>query len=122
MNVLVIEASGLHLGYLGCYGNDWVVTPHLNQLAAEGVTFDLHIADAIATTPPSCWTGRSLLPALNAPAPREPGPMLADFLEAAGGQFLQVGQRAPFGAGPAEGLAKLESLMESTGAALLHLA
>jgi arylsulfatase A-like enzyme len=45
MRVLVIVAGGLHLGYVGCYGNDWVSTPALDQLAAEGVVFDQHYAD-----------------------------------------------------------------------------
>jgi hypothetical protein len=45
MNVLVIVARGLHAGYLGCYGNDWVDTPTLDALAAEGVVFDQHYAD-----------------------------------------------------------------------------
>ena len=34
MNVVVITVSGLHLGYLGCYGNDWVETPNLDRLAS----------------------------------------------------------------------------------------
>jgi arylsulfatase A-like enzyme len=45
MKVLVIVAGGLHLGYVGCYGNDWVSTPALDRLAAEGVVFDQHYAD-----------------------------------------------------------------------------
>src|SRR5437764_10934356 len=44
MNILVVEASALHLGFLGCYGNDWVATPNLDRLAAEGIVFDQHIA------------------------------------------------------------------------------
>src|SRR5204863_6643946 len=60
MKIVVIEAIGLHLGYLGCYGNDWVATPNLDRVAAEGVVFDWHIADQpelIATTP---WHERSV--------------------------------------------------------------
>jgi arylsulfatase A-like enzyme len=45
MKVLVIAANGLNLGYLGCYGNEWVQTPNLDRLAAEGVVFDSHFAD-----------------------------------------------------------------------------
>jgi arylsulfatase A-like enzyme len=45
MKIVVIEASALHLGFLGCYGNDWVATPNLDRLAAEGIVFDQHIAD-----------------------------------------------------------------------------
>jgi arylsulfatase A-like enzyme len=45
MRALVIVVRGLHLGYLGCYGNDWIDTPALDGLAAEGVVFDQHYAD-----------------------------------------------------------------------------
>src|SRR5215471_10336478 len=45
MKVIVVMLRGLHLGYLGCYGNEWIDTPHLDRLAAEGVIFDQHIAE-----------------------------------------------------------------------------
>lgn len=45
MKILVVEVSALHLGFLGCYGNDWVATPYLDRLAAESVVFDRHFAD-----------------------------------------------------------------------------
>ena len=45
MKVLALTASGLHLGYVGCYGSDWVTTPTLDRLAAEGIVFDQHYAD-----------------------------------------------------------------------------
>jgi arylsulfatase A-like enzyme len=45
MRVLVITVRGFHLGYLGCYGNEWIETPTLDQIAAEGVVFDQHHAD-----------------------------------------------------------------------------
>jgi arylsulfatase A-like enzyme len=47
MKVLVLHASALHLGFLGCYGNAWVETPNLDRLAAEGVVFDQHFADCV---------------------------------------------------------------------------
>ena len=42
MRILVVEARGLHIGFLGCYGNDWIATPNLDRLAAAGVVFDRH--------------------------------------------------------------------------------
>ena len=51
MKILVIEAFGLHVGYLGCYGNEWVATPHLDRLAVDGVVFDWHIVDRPELTP-----------------------------------------------------------------------
>src|SRR4029077_19931169 len=44
MKILVVVAGGLHIGYLGCYGNEWVVTENLDRLAAEAVVFDQHSA------------------------------------------------------------------------------
>src|SRR5258708_30819689 len=44
MKVLVITAPGLRPDYLGCYGNDWVDTPNIDQLAAAGIVFDNHHA------------------------------------------------------------------------------
>lgn len=41
---VVLNASALHLGFIGCYGNDEVLTPNLDRLAAEGVVFDQHIS------------------------------------------------------------------------------
>jgi arylsulfatase A-like enzyme len=64
MKVLVIDAGGLHLGYVGCYGNAWVATPALDRLAAEGVVFDQHYADCpSARGARRAWrTGRYGLP------------------------------------------------------------
>jgi arylsulfatase A-like enzyme len=45
MKVIVLILRGLHLGYVGCYGNGWIDTPGLDRLAAEGIVFDQHYAD-----------------------------------------------------------------------------
>src|SRR5262245_17735935 len=45
MRALVLVPRGFHLGHAGCYGNDWIATPALDRLAAEGVVFDQHFAD-----------------------------------------------------------------------------
>ena len=60
MNVIVIACNGLHLGFLGAYGNSWIETPHLDRLAAEGVVFDHHYPENLTTLPTrrSWWTGR----------------------------------------------------------------
>ena len=44
MKILVVELVGCNLAYLGCYGNEWVATPNLDRLAAEGIVFDQHFA------------------------------------------------------------------------------
>lgn len=75
MKIVVIEALGLHLGYLGCYGNDWVATPSLDRLALEGVVFDWHFADQPELRAATPWTRRSVgtghyvRPGDNAPTP-----------------------------------------------------
>jgi len=40
MNAISLIIDRLHVGYLGCYGNSWIETPHFDRLAAEGFTFD----------------------------------------------------------------------------------
>lgn len=52
MNALVLTVFGMRLGSLGCYGNEWIATPNLDRLAAEGVTFDQHFGAEIGVTPP----------------------------------------------------------------------
>jgi arylsulfatase A-like enzyme len=68
MNVLVVVARGLRPDYLGCYGNDWVATPGLDRLAAEGVVFDWHFADCpdAAGARRAFRTGRHAFPPENA--------------------------------------------------------
>jgi arylsulfatase A-like enzyme len=60
MRILVLALRGVHLGYLGCYGNSWIRTPHLDTLASEGVVFDHHYSDC--PSPAGAWnawrTGR----------------------------------------------------------------
>jgi arylsulfatase A-like enzyme len=60
MNVIVIACNGLHLGFLGPYGNPWIETPNLDRLATEGVVFDFHFPENLTTLPTrrSWWTGR----------------------------------------------------------------
>jgi arylsulfatase A-like enzyme len=45
MKAILLVLRGLHLGYIGCYGNDWIATPNLDRLAAEGIVFDQHFSD-----------------------------------------------------------------------------
>jgi arylsulfatase A-like enzyme len=59
MRIVVIEAAALHLGFIGCYGNDWVATPNLDRLATESVVFDQHLADAPEPFSAAAWWRRS---------------------------------------------------------------
>lgn len=42
--LIVIAAHGCGIGGLGPYGNEWIATPHLDRLAAEGEVFDRHFS------------------------------------------------------------------------------
>jgi len=45
MSILLLDVPGLHLGYLGFYGNPWVATPNLDRLASQAVVFDRHFEE-----------------------------------------------------------------------------
>jgi arylsulfatase A-like enzyme len=53
MRAVVIVANGWNAGWLGCYGNEWAMSPHADRLAAESVVFDQHFA---ADPSPAGWT------------------------------------------------------------------
>src|SRR5262245_24892130 len=79
MKTLVISVRGFHLGYLGCCGNEWISTPALDRLAADGMVFDQHFADVPeASAARRAWrSGRYQLPALDGEdAPHPAGPDL----------------------------------------------
>lgn len=50
-NVLLITLDTLRADYLGCYGNEWIKTPTLDQLADQSVVFDQAFSQAPSTTP-----------------------------------------------------------------------
>jgi arylsulfatase A-like enzyme len=97
MRALVIEASGLSPGYIGCYGNEWVATPTLDRLAAEGVVFDRHYCDCPdSTVTGQAWqTGRYHLPLPGEDVtaiPSQPTPSFPLLREHGVGTFLITNQ------------------------------
>ena len=56
---VVVTFDRLHLGYLGCYGNDWIETPHLDRLASSAVVFDRHCCENLdpAAANHAWWNG-----------------------------------------------------------------
>jgi arylsulfatase A-like enzyme len=60
MNAIVISIGGLRVSWLGCYGNAWIDTRHLDQLAAEGFVFDecFTACPTPAGVRRAWWTGR----------------------------------------------------------------
>lgn len=64
LNLIVIIADTFRADHLGCYGNDWIKTPNLDELAKEGVTFTNCYADGLPTIPERrvFFTGKSIIP------------------------------------------------------------
>src|SRR5438128_327662 len=91
MKILVLAPRGLHLGFVGCYGNDWTETPALDHLAAEGVVFDAHFADCPDTAGARrAWrTGRWGLP-LPGGEDRPTDEQPPDLLALLAGQGIQM--------------------------------
>jgi arylsulfatase A-like enzyme len=73
MKLIVVVTRGLRPSATGPYGSSWVSTPCLDGLAAEGVVFDRHFADAAdpAGARRAWRSGRYHLP-LPAGAPEAP--------------------------------------------------
>ncbi len=53
-NVIYILADDLGYGDLGCYGQQFIETPNIDKLAAEGIQFTQHYAGAPVCAPSRC--------------------------------------------------------------------
>jgi len=64
MNVIVVIADSLRVDHVGCYGNDWIRTPHLDAFAAESTQFMHAYSEGLPTLPTrtAFWTGRFTFP------------------------------------------------------------
>ncbi len=51
MNLVFLVSDTLRWDYLGAYGNSWIKTPHLDQLAKESVVFEEAFAEGLPTLP-----------------------------------------------------------------------
>lgn len=51
MNVILIISDTFRRDHLGCYGNSWIRTPHLDRFAAKAVVFDRCYAASFPTMP-----------------------------------------------------------------------
>ena len=63
-NVVMIMTDTWQFNYAGCYGNDWIRTPNVDQLAREGTVFENAYAEGLPTIPVrrTLATGRFTLP------------------------------------------------------------
>ncbi|HSR10752.1 MAG TPA: sulfatase [Thermodesulfobacteriota bacterium] len=64
MNVIVIINDSMRRDHLGCYGNPWIRTPHLDKFARESAVFDQAYSEGLPTVPTrtTLFTGRFTFP------------------------------------------------------------
>jgi len=53
-NIIFIMADDLGYGDLGCYGQEIIKTPNLDQMAADGIMFTQHYAGSTVCAPSRC--------------------------------------------------------------------
>ena len=92
-NFLVLVSDTFRHDHLGAYGNDWVGTPNLDRLAAEGVTFDRHISDVNSMAADVALLGRHYGAA--APLPTELQVRMLDLMARDKARESFNGCRAP---------------------------
>jgi len=51
MNFILIVSDTLRRDHLGCYGNDWISTPHIDRFAERSLVFDQCYAGSFPTVP-----------------------------------------------------------------------
>ena len=55
MQAVIVSFDSLAATSLGCYGNEWVETPHWDRLAATGAVFDNHFVDTVGPHAGLAW-------------------------------------------------------------------
>ncbi|MBI4326561.1 MAG: sulfatase-like hydrolase/transferase, partial [Chloroflexi bacterium] len=97
-NIIFILADDLGYGDLGCYGQRRIKTPHLEQMAAEGIRFRSCYAGSTVCAPSRSalmtgqHTGHTRVRG-NANVPLEPGDItVAEVLQAAGYRTALIGK------------------------------
>ena len=50
MQAIVVTFDRLATTALGCYGNEWIETPHFDRLASQAVVFDRHFAEHVGVS------------------------------------------------------------------------
>ena len=51
MNIILIISDTFRRDHLGCYGNEWIRTPHIDKFARESVVFENAYAGSFPTVP-----------------------------------------------------------------------
>ncbi len=87
LNVLLVVSDSLRPDYLGCYGNQWIKTPNIDQLAGQGILFKEFHAASFPTGPMrrDLHSGRFTFPFTSWSDPWEPQhEVLAEILSHSG--------------------------------------
>jgi len=53
-NIVYLLADDLGYNELGCYGQKWIKTPHIDRIAAEGIRFTQHYSGNAVCAPSRC--------------------------------------------------------------------
>jgi|GEM_PF-4932199 arylsulfatase A-like enzyme len=61
-NVILITLDTVRKDYIGCYGNDWIQTKHIDEMAQKGVLFKNAYSAAYTTNPSHASILTSLMP------------------------------------------------------------
>lgn len=95
MNVVLVMLDSLRRDFVGAYGNEWVITPHLDRLSAEGATFDEAYVGSYPTGPErtDLFTGNHVFPHRGWTPIPEDERTLAAILGHAGYATVFVGDR-----------------------------
>lgn len=94
MNVVLIICDTVRADYLGCYGNPWVRTPHLDALAARSALFERFYPASFPTGPmrKDVHSGRfTFAYSYWQTPPPEGEPLVAELLSAAGVRTAYIG-------------------------------
>ena len=64
MNVVLVIIDSLRKDHVGAYGNDWIITPHMDSFAKESVTCTKAYPESLPTLPVrrALHTGRRTFP------------------------------------------------------------
>ena len=54
LNLIFIMADDLGYGDLGCYGQKMIKTPHIDEMAVQGVRFTQHYSGSAFCAPSRC--------------------------------------------------------------------
>ena len=51
MNIILLMNDTFRRDHLGCYGNEWIATPHLDRFAQRSAVFDQYYIASYPTVP-----------------------------------------------------------------------